>query len=255
MEADDWLRHLQQHGYCVVRNVASADEIEKAKSLFWDCIEATNPGVERGDVETWQKWKVGSRVFFFFFLFQQNFVFSQLDSRGIVLDGDVLHSAGAWFLRGLPLVRQSFARVWNDDDLVCSFDSTIIWRPWTDTKLFKPRVEGLHIDQNPFDKPGLCCVQGMLPLFDVTPDVGGLAVVPDSHLDLENLKKRNDHWRLGGDFCVLSKQDPQQGKAKLVECKAGDLILWDSRCLHVGMLGAGQCQSKVASVSIVVFFL
>lgn len=45
-----------------------------------------------------------------------------------------------------------------------------------------PRTEGLHMDQNPWAKPGRECFQGMLPLYDVTHEIGGLQVVPKSHL-------------------------------------------------------------------------
>ncbi len=80
--------------------------------------------------------------------------------------------------------------------LPCQLEET--WRPVT---------EGLHVDQNPFSKPGLDCVQvffvfftyfslsspfnirfvrgvlqGMLPLYDVTHETGGLEVCPRSHL-------------------------------------------------------------------------
>ena len=34
--------------------------------------------------------------------------------------------------------------------------------------LYPYHEEGLHLDQNPFAKPDRCCVQGMVPLLDVT---------------------------------------------------------------------------------------
>jgi len=81
--------------------------------------------------------------------------------------------------------------------------------------------KGLHIDQNIWQKPDLCCVQGMIPLYDVTEGTGGLAVVPKSHLDGKALANRHEHWRLGGDFCVLAKSDPFQTQKKLILAKAG----------------------------------
>lgn len=92
------------------------------------------------------------------------------------------------------------------------------------------------MDQNPFQKPGRCCVQGMVPLFNVTETTGGLAVVPDSHRD-ESIKTRHRHWDGRGDFCVLFGQDLAQKKKKLVLAEAGDLILWDSRTVHGGLVG------------------
>jgi hypothetical protein len=47
-----------------------------------------------------------------------------------------------------------------------------------------PFVENLHIDQNPVQKKGFHCVQGMVPLVDVRSDgVGGLQVVPRTNND------------------------------------------------------------------------
>jgi len=62
-------------------------------------------------------------------------------------------------------------------------DAVVAWRPW-DAKhpSWRPQTEGLHVDQNPFDKPDFCCVQGMVPLYDATAATGGLEVVPGTHL-------------------------------------------------------------------------
>ncbi len=189
--------------------------MQSAKRGYWDCIEQTNPGVLRDDVSTWGKWRV--------------------DPRGIMLNGDLLHCEGAWLVRGLPTVHSAFAHVWKDEDLIVSFDSTILWLPWEGQNLFRrPHVEGLHIDQNPFSKPGLCCVQGMVPLIDVTESSGGLAVVPGSHRDSALWKRHR--WG-GGDFCVMNDSDPVQQRRQLVLARAGDLVLWDSRTVHGGHVG------------------
>ena len=65
-----------------------------------------------------------------------------------------------------------------------SFDTFIVWRQWwlsPENERWQPVSEGLHIDQNPFYKPGMHCVQGMIPLEDVTLETGGLEVVPGSN--------------------------------------------------------------------------
>ena len=64
-------------------------------------------------------------------------------------------------------------------------DLLLIWRPWWlggDSANWLPRTEGLHVDQNPLRKAEFACVQGMVPLYDVTQVTGGLEVVPCSHL-------------------------------------------------------------------------
>jgi hypothetical protein len=39
-------------------------------------------------------------------------------------------SKAAWNVRATPKVKDTFAKIWKDDDLLVSYDSTIIWRPW-----------------------------------------------------------------------------------------------------------------------------
>jgi len=75
---------------------------------------------------------------------------------------------GAWLVRGLPAVKTVFGHAWQKQDLIVPMDAVIAWRPWHMNEGWAPRTEGLHLDQNPFNKPGLDCVQGMLPLIDVT---------------------------------------------------------------------------------------
>ena len=69
-------------------------------------------------------------------------------------------SQGAWFVRGVPKVKKSFASIWKTSDLITSMDCVIAWRPWWKNKFWKPNTEGLHLDQNPFSKPNLETVQG-----------------------------------------------------------------------------------------------
>jgi len=73
-------------------------------------------------------------------------------------------------------------------------------------------------------------------MLDINEKIGGTEVIPGSHkLQEEQAKvyKNNDDWT------VLNYNDPLQGKGKLVEAKAGDLILWDSRTVHGGFIGEG----------------
>ena len=42
-----------------------------------------------------------------------------------------------------------------------------------------------------------------------------------------------------GDWVRLHKNDELQGQGTLVTCKAGDLILFDSRTIHGGLVGTG----------------
>ena len=135
-------------------------------------------------------------------------------------------------------------------------DCVIAWRPWSRNKHWKPRTEGLHLDQNPFSKPNLETVQGMIPLRNVTSRTGGLEVVPCSHLPeaKEEFKKRYPNTKVAGDWCVLTGGCPLGKKRMLVLANAGDLILWDSRTIHGGVVGTGRklSSSSLARLSVTV---
>ena len=96
----------------------------------------------------------------------------------------------------------------------------------------------LHIDQDPFRKRGFHCVQGMVPFLDVTQDIGGLQLVPRSHTEeiQEEIRQENPHP--SGNFMKVS-DEKYLPAAVVVEAKAGDLILWDSRVIHGSQVGPG----------------
>jgi hypothetical protein len=146
-------------------------------------------------------------------------------------------------IRGHECVRSAFAKIWQTDSLLVSMDSLLIWLPWWLVPGWKPRTEGLHLDQNPFRKTERCCVQGMVPLLDVTEASGGLEVVPDSHLPEAKERFKKNHMYCSNslsDWCVLRVKSPEDNRPVLLEAKAGDLILWDSRLLHGGRVGTGE---------------
>jgi hypothetical protein len=107
---EDWLTYLEENGYVVIKEVANKEEVEKSINLFWEHFEKHHPGVSRDKPETWVDWRV--------------------DMRGIVCDGNLIQSEAAWFIRGLPLIKKIFSKIWNDDSLIVSMDSTIMWKPW-----------------------------------------------------------------------------------------------------------------------------
>jgi hypothetical protein len=220
--ADDanWLEHLKSHGFVVIRGVATAEQVDVAKDMLWDGIRDRSSHVIRDDPDTW------------------NF---PLHVAGIV--PWLAQSAGAWAVRGWPGVKQAFARVWETDDLIVSMDAVLLWRPWWLQDTWRPSTEGLHLDQNPFNKPGMECVQGMVPLLPVNDVSGGLMVVPDSHLDAakDEFKRLHPQMRNSGDWCPCDDEDLKE-KALLLHAEPGDLILWDARTVHGGLVGNGKCQ-------------
>ncbi|KAJ8599244.1 hypothetical protein CTAYLR_006218 [Chrysophaeum taylorii] len=212
-----WVEHLRDEGYAVVEGVAALSEVAEAKRLLWRSIEEITAAKEK-DIKTWDDddWR--------------------LPASGLM--PELAQSAGAWFLRGLPRVRSAFSMIWGAEDLISSMDAVICWKPWWISERWTPRTEGLHLDQNPFQKPGLDCVQGMIPLRPVTPDIGGLEVVPRSHVEKDEWMARYAWMDGAGDWCPLDRNDSTAGL--LLEARPGDLVLWDSRTIHGGIAGNGK---------------
>ena len=171
-------------------------------------------------------------------------------------------SEGAWFIRGTPGIREAYAAIWKKRELIVSMDCVIAWRPWWAGYLprWLPRTEGLHLDQNPFSKPTLESVQGMVPLYAVDEGTGGLEVVPFTHTEKsrEAIKGRYPRWKTGGDWCPLQfglpktgLDVPKESKPLLLLAEAGDLVLWDSRLVHGGKVGSRKVGRLSAAACLV----
>lgn len=236
-DVGNWLSYFQKHGYIVLKQVASPDEVASAQALLWNDIGRLN-GAFRDYPESWHRLDG-----------------QQIGQTG--LNSALAQSAGAWLIRSLSRVKHAFALVWAespdkpDTDLLVSMDVVLLWRPWWIDGTWLPKTEGLHLDQNPNNPPRrsgahpeLDCVQGMVPLLPVTEETGGLEVVPNSHVgDIkEELKSRYPEWQdweKYGDFCVLGDGDPLKREGGLLLlADPGDLILWDSRTVHGGRVGS-----------------
>eukprot|EP00933_Yihiella_yeosuensis_P021583 TRINITY_DN17055_c2_g1_i2.p1 TRINITY_DN17055_c2_g1~~TRINITY_DN17055_c2_g1_i2.p1 ORF type:complete len:391 (-),score=53.77 TRINITY_DN17055_c2_g1_i2:199-1239(-) len=227
---DEWLKHLASHGVVRIRGVLDVAGVAEAKDLFWDWLEGLGGKARRDDVSTWTNAN-----------FPGNLNIGFLSSRGAG------QSAAAWAVRGNRNVHRAFSEIWGTDSLISSMDSFIGWRPWWVTVegqalAQKPRSEGIHCDQNPHARPGLACVQGMVPLLPVRREIGGLCVVPGSHADEVQQFLRTEFCSKQGDWLPLEMKCPQHSlnrQSELIEAEPGDLILWDSRALHGGYVGDG----------------
>ena len=93
-EAQQMLKYLHENGYAVIKAVASNDEIELGKKLFWDWAERISPNLFRGNPNTWT---------------DKNWVGDS--NNGIC--SFINHSEFVWKTRLLPLVKKTFAEIWN----------------------------------------------------------------------------------------------------------------------------------------------
>ena len=211
-----WQQHLHEEGFVVLAGVLSPEEVDVGKDLLWTDLEAAY-GISRESPESWKKWP--------------------LSKTG--LNTMITQDPGAWYVRACPGVKNAFAEIWQSSELIVSMDALIMWRPWWLDATWLPCTEGLHLDQNPFSKPGLETVQGMVPLMPVTGATGGLEVVPRSHTAeaKAELCQEFPHLRSCGDWCPLFRRYED---AMLLHAEPGDLVLWDSRTIHGGRVGNGH---------------
>ena len=127
-----------------------------------------------------------------------------LHEIGFLFSG--VHNDCNWWIRTHPEVKKVFAHLYGTEELLVSMDVMISYRPWwkaPPTENWKPvGTENLHSDQNPKKKHGFQCIQGMIPLLPVTPEIGGLQLVPHTHTDAmqEWLSERFPMAHLMGDF-------------------------------------------------------
>eukprot|EP00747_Dinoflagellata_sp_TGD_P208089 gnl/TRDRNA2_/TRDRNA2_81604_c0_seq1.p1 gnl/TRDRNA2_/TRDRNA2_81604_c0~~gnl/TRDRNA2_/TRDRNA2_81604_c0_seq1.p1 ORF type:complete len:390 (-),score=47.36 gnl/TRDRNA2_/TRDRNA2_81604_c0_seq1:316-1449(-) len=208
------LEYLERNGYAVVRDVATAVDLEQAEGLLWKFM-SENAGWSQGDPSTWTDdslMQVGSNAV----------------GNGIINKRGAGQSDLSWFVRTLPNVWWVFAKIWDTTDLLTSYDGFGLFRPWHHG--FAKTIGGWwHVDQGR-TKLGRECIQGFLSLYDQDASTGGLAVLPGSHLRfaelMENAVSDDDYFDLPMNSALRTL--PQ----RLVTCKAGDLVLWDSRCVH-----------------------
>lgn len=218
------LTYLKQNGYVVFASVLNSEEVKEAKGLFWDWLEAATKGqVRRDSVQSWgsQSW-LGQ------------------DSNGIIGAAGAGQSIFMWFVRTRPRVLQAFANIWglaDIQDLIISFDGCGAFRPTSANPAWRTRGGWFHTDQNGRTTGSeFVCAQGLVTLFDSDESTGSLAVLPGSHKQHRKVFQR---WPLSrsNDFFQLPRCDSLLvGKKaimpRLVRARAGDLLIWDSRCFH-----------------------
>jgi len=208
----------------VFEQLAKPDEVERATGLFWEHMEREYPKVHRKNPISWSndRWEC-----------------LKTTTTGVVAGGGIGQSNFLWYLRGLPSVRKAFETVWEDDDLLVSYDGCGVFRPPEYDESWATRGGWFHVDQNGYSKKGRHCVQGLINLLPSGPNDGGLVVVPKSHILFEHLFATRDDIcnRKGADFAKLDHLNLKEiwgGEYFPVKVclDPGDFVMWDSRTTH-----------------------
>ncbi|UJR29197.1 hypothetical protein I4U23_010411 [Adineta vaga] len=210
------LDYLDENGYVVISDIMNSDEINQNKDLLWKFLEnVSNNTIQRNNSQTWNNdWPSSGK-------------------HGVISGNGIGQSDFLWNVRSNPEIRKVFTQIWNDSELLVSFDGCGIFRDWRYNPIWKTSGGWNHVDQNPKIKPDRCCIQGFISLTDQNETTGGLIVYPKTYLHFTEL---SDVVQNSDDFVKVPDTHPimNQGKTlgKLVHCQAGDLVLWDSRIIH-----------------------
>jgi hypothetical protein len=154
-------------------------------------------------------------------------------SHGVVNSDGIGQSDFMWNIRSNRNIKQVYSQIWNTNELLVSFDGCGVYRDWRYDATWKTKAGWYHVDQNPVMKPNRCCVQGFVSLTNQNETTGGLIVFPRTHLRFQQLNSLPNRQK---DFIMIPNThqilDRGQAIGKLVQCQAGDLVLWDSRLVH-----------------------
>jgi len=225
---------FKEHGYVVIKQVASAEQRETAVNLFWDLCESKQPNLKRNKPSTWKT---------------EHWVASP--SVGIMSGYGIGQSEFLWYARLLPKVKEAFSKIWQTDDLLVSYDGCGVFRPPEENISWKTSGAWYHIDQNCYNRVGLHAVQGLVNFYPSGAYDGGFVVVPKSHKMVAEAfaripdlisKRARDYCRTPEDISfwvdgrnAITERD-ETNRYDLLPVKlvldAGDLVLWDSRTIH-----------------------
>eukprot|EP01084_Bolivina_argentea_P076240 138155_1 len=218
--------YLTENGYVVIKNVLNKSEINYGRSLFWEFVESPSIEWNKNDYTTWDDIKIEGAWL-----------------TGLFSGEGIGQSKFQWYGRKHIRVLNIFSTIWSiiDNkyidpmtDLLTSFDGISIFLPWYLMDIdYKTQGGWYHIDQNTANKPGLQTFQGYISYYDQNEQTGSTVVIPKTHLKVENELDLNKKSK---DFIMIDKQsrllDSKINKKVLVNTKAGDMLLWDSRTIH-----------------------
>jgi len=195
---------LADNGYCVIENILTAEEVATAIEYFREWF-ASHPQIEG--------------------------VHSKISPHGIIKFHEVGHQRHAWYIRTRPNVVNVFKDIWDAEEVVVSYDGCC----YIPANCKKKDTTWTHTDQAP-TKKGLKCIQGFVALTSNTDRT--LVVYEGSHkLHEEYAKEYN--LTSTKDWLLIEQQylDKISDKKKVLNIKAGSLVLWDSRTFHQNQYG------------------
>ncbi|KAF7596866.1 hypothetical protein BBP40_011911 [Aspergillus hancockii] len=242
----DFRDDLNRDGYAVIKGAIPLDRAKKYSDAFYSYLEGFELGYKRDDPSTVKREML-----------------PVLNEKGMILDYGVTHEQWVWDIRGEPGVVDAFAKVYDDEDLIVSFDVVNVQFPnHGDLPENKPWP---HQDQDP-EKLGFRCLQGLVNLNPCGPNDGGLIICRGGHTISEQFHRemanepRIPAWT--PEWFGFTKNGMKwledHGLEWVKVCvEPGDLIVWDSRTPHYNVAPTGEqdrqaiytCYMPVAEVT------
>lgn len=227
-DSPEWLRHLHEHGWALVKGVVPQERALQYAEKGDDWLEGFKMGYKRDDPSTYKSTNIPKHRYGGLF---DNFSFA--------------HAQFVWDCKSEPGVREIFAQIWGTDKLTVSFDGGTLAFPTPDEP-GHGKAPWPHSDQSAY-RPWPHCIQGLLNLLPNGPNDGGLAVMDGTAPLFEQYFSEHaapeGGWtkRDGFDWTDETLQwFKDRGSTWLKpSMDPGDFILWDSRCVHYGAAPEG----------------
>ena len=202
---------LRTKGYTVINNVLDEEEINEYKSEFVKWLNSVD----------------GLRE-----------VHNLIDFNGIFKHHEVGNQRFAWLVRTNPKIINIFKELWGTDELVTSFDGCCYYpkdyvgqeRYWT------------HSDQSS-RKKGVYCYQSFVSLTSNSERTlqvyEGTHLCHEKYFETMNIDEPRD-WNIIDQDYIKQYED----KKRVLNVKAGDLVVWESRTFHQNLCGSTDCNEE-----------
>lgn len=206
------IKDLQDKGYTIIPNVYNQEQINEYWSEF-------------------NKWRES--------IPNLDYYHSVIDYHGIFKYFQVAHQRFAWLARTNPKILNIFKKIWDTNELVCSFDGCCYYP----TEIDEEPSYWIHTDQSS-RKKGIRCYQSFLSL--TTNSERTLVLFEGTHkyhehyFNTMNIDNPSD-WNIIDESYLESYH---ANKLKILDVSAGDLVIWDSRLFHQNTCGTPTCTEE-----------
>ncbi|KAK4686141.1 hypothetical protein P7C73_g3991, partial [Tremellales sp. Uapishka_1] len=224
---------LDAVGYEVVKGVISPEKAKEYADRMYNYVESFGLGFKKDDRSTWHVENL-----------------PKFNKGGMIARYGAGHEQFAWDIRSEPELMKTFGKIWNTEELLVSFDIVNVSLPFPkEERSDLMTAPWPHVDQSPARR-FKHCIQGIMNFEENGPDDGGLMVLDGTLPLYAEFFDNNKHdiplhnGQLLDSYHYTEAQlqwfYDRGCKWKKVEAGPGDVILWDSRCIHYGAAAKGD---------------